>query len=478
MAIYRMLNGYAFTAFGNDLEKLDQRHIHRIRREEATTYRDEFALKELMDLNPILYEQFLEGWSRSYYEGSKHLQAIIQYGIPDPHPNLIDKEIYNKAGYVVLESLGSLPRVRAFDVLTELDSVHYEQSSSAGCDYHGPKGPIQGENHIRAITRAKATLWSAIKDEGEGIEHVIRSSVPDVGYTRTQLTDLYEKTKIRGVWGRAFHYILLEGTVANPLLDVFKRGGTFYHIGENPQYSVPDILSQVSECCKYLVAIDWSNFDATVARFEINMAFDLIKTLIMFPNIETELCFEICRQLFIHKKIAAPDGNIYWSHKGIPSGSYFTSIIGSIVNRLRVEYIFRKAYGVGPKMCYTQGDDSLIGADFRVDPDRLSEIAAPLDWKLNPAKTDVSLYPENVTFLGRTMYGGINQRDLKRCLRLLIFPEFPVPSGEISAYRAVSIAQDAGGTSEVLNSIAKRLRRQYGVAEEHTVPKHFELYVP
>ncbi|UTQ50855.1 MAG: RNA-dependent RNA polymerase [Plant associated deltapartitivirus 6] len=478
MTSYRMLNDYDFTAFGSDLERLDQSHAHRIRREEATTYRDEFALKELMDINPILYEQFLVGWSRSYYEGSKHLEAVLQYGIPDPNLNLVDNEVYSQARDVVLESLGSLPRVRAFDVLTELDLVHYEQSSSAGYDYHGPKGPIGGENHKRAITRAKATLWSAIAEDGEGIDHVLTTSVPDVGYTRTQLTDLYEKTKIRGVWGRAFHYILLEGTSANPLLEVFKRGETFYHIGSDPQYSVPGILSQVSEHCKYLVAIDWSNFDATVATFEIHAAFDILKSMLTFPNVETEQCFEICRQLFIHKKIAAPDGSIYWSHKGIPSGSYFTSIVGSIVNRLRVEYIFRKAYNVGPKMCYTQGDDSLIGVDFRVDPEKLSDIAAPLNWKLNPAKTEVSMYPEYVTFLGRTMYGGINQRDLKRCLRLLIFPEFPVPSGEISAYRAVSIAKDAGGTSDVLNQIATRLRRKYGVARDEDVPRHFKQYIP
>nr|DAF42460.1 TPA_exp: RNA-dependent RNA polymerase [Cinnamomum chago deltapartitivirus 1] len=474
----RNIREYEFLEFTNELEDLGQYHIHQVRREPGVTYRDEFALRELNDLYPRLYEQWLQGWSRSFYTGEDHMKAILQYAHPNTPIERLDDRIYQLAMSNVLERLSSLPSVRAFDVKSQLDLIHYEPSSAAGYDYIGAKGPILDANHERAIRRAKAVLWSAIAPDGEGMDHVIRTSVPDVGYTRTQLTDLGEKTKVRGVWGRAFHYILLEGTAANPLLEAFKQGGTFFHIGQDPRVSVPMVLSEISRNCQWLLALDWKSFDATISRFEIHAAFDILKQKVDFPNYETEQCFEICRQLFIHKKIAAPDSKIYWSHKGLPSGSYYTSIIGSIVNRLRIEYIWLTMKGRSPQMCYTQGDDSIIGEDQFIDPVELAKVAEPLGWLINPAKTETSRLPEYVTFLGRTSYGGLNQRDLKRCIRLLIFPEYPVESGSISAFRAASIAQDAGNTSRVLNDVAKRLRRHYGMASPEDVPKQFRLYIP
>lgn len=473
----RTLREYEYKDFEADLEELKETHVHRVRRETGVTYRDEFALSELSDLYPRLYEQYLEGWSRSYYTRADHMKAIMQYSIPETPIETVNESLYQEAMKAVLERLSSLPRVRAFDVLNQLDSVPFEPSSAAGYDYIGAKGELNGENHQRAIRRAKATLWSAIAPDGEGMDHVVRTAVPDVGYTRTQLTQLGEKTKVRGVWGRAFHYILLEGTVASPLLEAFKQGSTFFHIGQDPTQSVPNLLSSTASQCTWLIALDWSAFDASVSRFEIHAAFDILEAIVEFPNRETRECFRLCRHLFIHKKIAAPDGKTYWSHKGIPSGSYFTSTIGSIVNRIRIEYIWRTLKGRGPIICYTQGDDSLIGEQEYTNPERLAEVAKPLNWYLNPAKTETSRSIEYVTFLGRTSYGGLNQRDLKRCLRLLIFPEYPVDSGRISAFRAYSISSDAGNTSEVLNTIAKRLRRKYGMAEATEVPKQFRPYI-
>ncbi|QED42872.1 ORF1 [Dactylorhiza cryptic virus 2] len=471
------LNGYEFTGFTHELEPMDSTHVHRIRRESNTTYRDEFAVAILKELNPLLWEQTLEGYSRSYYSMEAHLSSILKYGSPNTPNTALNCNVFEQAVNATRIGLCSLPLVRAINVLTELDSVRYNQSSAAGFDYIGMKGPPGESNHKRAISRAKATLWSAIALDGEGLDHVIRTQVPDVGYTRTQLTLLKEKFKVRGVWGRAFHYILMEGTSAQPLLDAFKRGQTFFHIGEDPTVSVPEILSFTAKHCGWLMSLDWSSFDATVSRFEINTAFDLIKDRITFPNFETEQAFEISRQLFIHKKIATPDGNIYWSHKGIPSGSYFTGIIGSIVNRLRVEYIWRLHKQRGPKIIFTQGDDSLIGDDDYTDPTMLAKLAKPLGWILNPDKTETSRMPEYVTFLGRTTYGGLNTRNLKKCIRLLAFPEFPVESGRISAFRAQSIAHDAGNTSQLLNDTARRLRRNYGVPSLDEVPHYFKPYL-
>lgn len=475
---YRDLRGYVYTNFNSELEDLKIPHPHVVRRESEVIYRDEYALSILLEEYPRIYEQELEGWARSYYTLEGHMKAIESYATNNTHESALQADIYHQALDAVENELRSLPVVRAFNVLSELDKIHYEQSSAAGYDYIGSKGSIMGENHDRAIRRAKATLWSALRDEDGGPAYVIENSVPDVGYTRTQLTNLAEKTKVRGVWGRAFHYILLEGTVARPLLEAFIKGQTFFHIGDDPQLSVPSLLSHVSRTNKWIYSMDWSGFDASVSRFEIEAAFRLIKSRVQFPNYETEQAFELCKLLFMHKKIAAPNGETYWSHKGIPSGSYFTSIIGSVVNRIRIEYLWRKIIRRGPRLCFTQGDDSLIGDDELIDPRMLAQAAEPYGWTINPDKTEYSTSPDFVTFLGRTTRGGMNARELMRCLRLLIYPEYPVSSGRISAYRANSIAEDCGGMSEIINFIARRLRRYYGKAIEEEVPLYFKRYVP
>ncbi|QTG10436.1 RNA-dependent RNA polymerase [Marigold cryptic virus] len=470
------ISGYQFTSFRGDLEDLHQRHSETIGRQSETIYEDEFAKAELMDIAPQLYDQWIQGWARSYYSGTKHLEAIMQYATPNTPITRLNQLVWRQSVEAVRDGLRSLSPVRAFSVDTELKSVQYIQSSSAGYGYIGAKGEPEGENHRRAIARAKATLYSAIRTDGQGIEHAIKESVPDVGYTRTQLANIAETTKVRGVWGRAFHYILLEGTIAKPLLDSFMTSDTFVMIGRDPTTSVPRLLSSIKTGDGWISSIDWSQFDSTVSRFEIEAAFSLLKEKVYFPDLETEMCFEFCKLLFIHKKIAAPDGKIYWSHKGIPSGSYFTTLIGSIVNRLRIEYLWRIKYNEGPESCYVLGDDSLIYYDRYYDPSEIAREASNLNWYMNPDKTECSTIPSGITFLGRTVKGGMNQRDLKRCLRLLILPEYPVEDGSISAYRAESIAEDAGGTGGILNDIAKRLKRIYGVASEEEVPIRLRRY--
>lgn len=472
------INGFEFRSFQADLEDLNQTHHEQIQRVPETTYYDKYALDEFYSLYPEYYHQFVEGWSRSFYQGAKHLSAIMEFAQPNHSITELKQELWHQAVSATRDGLSILPRVRAFSVIDELDQIKYTQSSAAGYSYIGAKGPPGGLNHMRAIRRAKATLYSATAADGEGMEHALKEAVPDTGYTRTQLADITEKTKVRGVWGRAFHYILLEGSSARPFLEQLMVSPTFIQIGSDPITNVPNILTETKRNNKWLYSIDWSKFDATVSRFEINTAFDLVKEKLIFPDFDTEMAFELSRQLFIHKKIAAPDAKIYWSHKGIPSGSYYTSIIGSIVNRLRIEYLWRLKFKRGPNSIFTLGDDSLLGDNEFYSPDELAQRAYPYGWIINPDKMECSTNPGSVTFLGRTVRGSVNERDLKKCIRLLLLPEYEVKSGSISAFRAKAIAEDAGGCSERLNRVAKRLERKYGLADISEVPSQFIAYYP
>lgn len=110
-----------------------------------------------------------------------------------------------------------------------------------------------------------------------------------------------------------------------------------------------------------LIEMDYPKFDTNVSRKIINFAFDVLKRLFVM-DYSDEAIFEWLRDQFIYSKIVMPDGKIVEKNGGIPSGSGFTSIIGSIVNYTIVKNTLismklpRDSYSI-----LVFGDDTLIG---------------------------------------------------------------------------------------------------------------------
>lgn len=320
------------------------------------------------------------------------------------------------------------------------------------------------------MKRALATVASCINPD-QGIDYCLLNSVPDLGFNRTQLTRLDEKLKVRSVWGRAFHYILLESLAAQPFSDALRAADTFIHFGKDPIVSVPDLIDTRRQQSPVLLTADWSDFDASIHVYEILTAFRIIHNCVNFPDPESEIAFYLMVQLFIHKKLAAPDGCTYMIQRGTPSGSAWTTIVNSIINALRIRYLILKITGHQPNSCDTLGDDSFTALRDWLSINDLCRAAHKESWSIRPDKTLQSQTQAKIVFLGRSSQGGLNQRDLAKCCLLLLLTEYPVSSGEISAYRAMSIARDAGNTSAILNRTAYRLRKRYGLAPVSRVPR-------
>jgi len=85
--------------------------------------------------------------------------------------------------------------------------------------------------------------------------------------------------------------------------------------------------------------------------------------------------------------------------------------------------------------------------------------------KINILKSDVSKAADQITFLSRSVREQQNARDELVCLRMLAYPEYAVPSGDISALRAKSIHLDAGINSHYLYRVSKYLEDRYGLAQ-------------
>lgn len=324
--------------------------------------------------------QEIEGWARSFYTLEGHLESIMQYRKPLlPEPT---SDAWRVAKASVRDEISRvITPVHTLSFDNGFDRVHYENSSAAGYGYQGKKG--EGNNFKRAKGIANALIRYYIEHiDQHGLDyaeqHAINNSTPDVAFTRTQLAKL-PSIKVRNVFGEAFQYILIEGLSAFPLLAALKREDTFYVTGKDPTTYVPQYLSSLDLLPGWFVALDWSKFDATVQLWEIDHAFDCIEQILIFPDRLSKTAFDVSKLLFKHRKLAAPNGVMWMRHGGIPSGSYFTNIIGSIINFTRVHYVCNRL-GYQILNCRVQGDDSVMKIDCSFKPDTFAMASVVADF--------------------------------------------------------------------------------------------------
>jgi len=421
--------------------------------------------------------QEIDGWARSFYTKEGHLSAIALFRKPLlPEPT---DEIWRLTKDAVARKVAaSVPVVASYSFENGFDLVPFESSSAAGYGYVGKKG--EGDNLHRAkgiANRAVRTFSEEIETIGyaPAVSHVADNSTPDVAFTRTQLARL-PSIKVRNVFGEAFHNILIEGLSAAPLLEAFKRGDTFYVTGKDPTTHVPRLLFNLGLEQGWFICLDWKSFDATVQLWEIDNAFNCLEQVLTFPSALTRRAFQFARESFKVRKLASPDGKLYMRRGGIPSGSYFTNIVGSIINYARLFYICN-VLDIGFKDCYVQGDDSVVFVPDGMKPDiySIAQVGERFGWIVNLTKSVITDKSEEVTFLGRSQLHQFNIRERLKVLRLMCYPEYQVERPDISTARVRAIATDAGFNDPLYNKILYALRVLYGEAD--VVPPHLLTFI-
>jgi len=441
-------------------------------KEEFTTHTDPFILEALRNHLSPLDKTRLNNWSRSYYTLEGHMDSIRAYDKPLLAEPTDDEWTSVKEGST--NYFRTLPKVKAFSARTDFDSVRFRQSTSAGYGYLDTtsprpthKGLFNGHNHRKAKRIASAIVEACKTEYAKGtfdqfIEYLPEDSTPDVAFTRTQLSEL-PTTKVRNVFGEAFHYVILEGLFAQPLINQFMQMDTFYYIGQDPLSGVPDMINRLSDDGNpYYITLDWSKFDSSVQPYEIELAFDLLESMIEFPDLETLLIFKYVKRLFISRKVAAPDGNVFVRTGGVPSGSYFTHIVDSIINWNRIKYLFKRQK-IDINFIRTHGDDSIIQTFSSFDSllPLVSE-ASQLGWILRAEKIALVQDKSRIEFLGRSVSFGVNYRDPIKVFRLLVYTEYPVQDPQISIARLKSINIDSGLTLPYVSQIYQFLKLKYG----------------
>lgn len=457
-------------------------------KDEFTTFIDPFIVEGFQStMTPGFLSNF-ENWSRSYYSKQAHLDSVMKFNKriltpPDDNEWMSTKEECQTY-------FSALPRVNAMSATSigEFDKVKYHQSTSAGYGYtQGAqpypthKGPRDGPNYKRAKSIAAKIVHECITADANGtfesfLETASANSTPDIAFTRTQLVEL-PNTKVRQVFGECFHYVLLEGLFACPLIDMFMANNFFYFIGRDPTVEVPRLINDLdpNDNCYYLT-IDWSSFDASVQPYEIQFAFELLESILNFPNEATRLVFLYTKQLFLKRKLATPDGKIYLRYGGVPSGSYYTHLIDSIINWVRIKYLLKIAHCTH-RMIKTHGDDALVEVIDLLDGDMqlITQTAATLNWMINYEKSRLFKTRTEIEFLGRTSRHGANYRSRMKCLRLMYYPEYPVSDPQISIARLKAIDEDSGYHIPEIPPVYRFLKLKYGDMNV-VLPREFRRY--
>lgn len=280
------------------------------------------------------------------------------------------------------------------------------------------------EDLYKALKLSKsAGIYFKTKREAfqEALDHTalvynkVKCPKPCVAYARTQ-----RGGKTRLVWGYPLDMSLIECKYAKPLIDKFKKrrspiayGMYRYELGARLEHEMT---------MRNVVSLDYSKFDSTVPAELILIAFNILWTWFEKPSLRE---LEIIENYFINTPIVMPDGHLYsGKNHGIPSGSLFTNLIGSIVNYiLLVAVIERFELQFYYYKIMVLGDDSIFCTNKDVNLKAIADYIDTFGMTINTEKSEVRKPDQPYHFLGFEWEKGIPRRELKLIILSMSQPE-------------------------------------------------------
>lgn len=376
-------------------------------------------LEPLLDphVKAVLIAQGLscEEAPRSIYRVDKLFEALSHYA-PGKIPKLDTDDNVSK-GIALAYKCFSRPDYREkLSVLpftpATIKLVTSNPSGSPGLTNYGC---TKAESETRALER--------------GIQTLIREKKPEpcLAFKRTQFND-----KTRLVWGFPYSMTVIEGLVAWPLNQMFKGGCTPMAFAM-PTGALGSKLRVASYHKEWAYSLDMSQFDATISSTLIHVAFKILRTWFNEDEVEpvtgvtVREIFRLVEKYFIYTPIVMPDGNIYYGKDhGVPSGSFFTQMIDSIVNVIVGGTISaRFNLGVSRREIFVLGDDLLMWSSRKMDLDVISKyVNQKLSIKLHGSeKSKIYHYDEEIHYLGRDWNNGLPDLDEDEILKRMVYPE-------------------------------------------------------
>lgn len=263
----------------------------------------------------------------------------------------------------------------------------------------------------------KASAWPRGWTRSLDVISGLKKPNPCLAGVRTQ-----RGNKTRLVWMYPLEMTILEAKFARPLIECFKNIRTpmpyslrRYQLGARLSYTMIE---------RNNVSLDFSKFDSSVPSWLIKKAFKILGTWFDF-NEDTAKVFDKIQYYFINTPLVMIDGHLYHGkNHGVPSGSYFTQLIDSIVNYIIITAAMQK-YKLHHHegRVHVLGDDSVFSTNVSVNLNELKSYFATFGFNLNVTKSAVTKVSEPYHFVGFEWFRGSPNRDLDKSLLSMTQPE-------------------------------------------------------
>jgi hypothetical protein len=251
---------------------------------------------------------------------------------------------------------------------------------------------------------------------------------------------------------------MMESRFARPLIDHFLAKDTPMTIGTQKYVIGTKICCNMARGFTY--SLDYSKFDSSIPERFIRDAFNILETWFS-PQDRKDGAWQLIVNYFIHTPIVLPDGKLYVGKKrGVPSGSFFTQLIDSMVNLFLIHYCLKKlGHSLKPWKVLVLGDDSIFSVDRRLSLSDLAVQLNKLGISLNLEKSGQNTYH----FLGARWKHALPRETLPEIIRRAIAPEKP----RIKLYRRKTLQERKRLSYLILFSLASSW-----VEANRLLPKH------
>lgn len=235
-----------------------------------------------------------------------------------------------RAARVLLEKMLPKANLVPVDCRKAFDDIVTNKNGAAGAIATGSKFANR-ELCIETAMRIKQLI-----SEGVTFKEI---SVPAMDYHRAQISNLVDergefnpnfKEKDRLVLGLDGGTVLVEGEIGYPIYCLLKSKFTAYAGGKEYDQQIKTMERWHNH--HHWISTDFSKFDMNVPDWAIYCVFDMLKDMYIPESYHRQMDWVAWN--FVNTQMLCPDGEIRFKVKGIPSGSYFTQIIGTLVNLL------------------------------------------------------------------------------------------------------------------------------------------------
>jgi len=319
------------------------------------------------------------------------------------------------------------------------------RDTSAGSTFMGSKkGDVMEEIYHEA-----RWLGHRMKQDGKTTFDPTRMRFPPCLAGQRGGMSERDEPKTRLVWIYPAEMLVVEGFYA-PLMY-----RDFMNDPNSPMLNGKSAQRLYTEwCCNLregetLYGIDFSSFDTKVPPWLIRVAFDILRQNVNFETFDGKQVGKEDAQkwknvwdamvwYFINTPILMPDGRMFRKLRGVPSGSWWTQMIDSVVNYILVEYL-ADCQEVEIRNLKVLGDDSAFRAGNGFDLAVAEKDCLPTGMIIKPEKCERTEDPANFKLLGTRYRDGRVFRDTEEWFKLALYPESNVASLDTSFTRLIGL---------------------------------------